>query len=376
MMIASRRTRERRDAFTLIEILVAIGIIAGLMSLAYTAVSGYSDSAREAATATTMIKLQKLIQQRVEGMDRWIDQQQKLGDRGRHEALITRAQFEINTRLNIPPQAGVSRKVAELLVRKEYVRSILPQGRRDVSGMMVGPSTRSAYNLRWAQMIQEQRGQMTPAALNAESAITDVAQLNADSAELLYFSITGAEVFGIPPVDAADFDESEVGDTDEDGLLEFIDAWGNPIRFYRWPTALFNQPLNPDGTVNPDGSIHNAPYRLSQGGAAELLVSGLPGPHPLGPSGFWPQDLLYRDPDDAMGRLTGARLDYPPFAVQIYNATRYHMPDTYHVPLLVSMGRDEELGLEEPYQGNGLAAPVDVGAVEDNVTNRNRRAGD
>ncbi len=34
---------------------------------------------------------------------------------------------------------------------------------------------------------------------------------------------------------ADDFTAREVGDTDGDGLLEFIDAWGEPLQFYRWP---------------------------------------------------------------------------------------------------------------------------------------------
>jgi prepilin-type N-terminal cleavage/methylation domain-containing protein len=32
-----------------------------------------------------------------------------------------------------------------------------------------------------------------------------------------------------------DFTDKEVADTDRDGLPEFIDGWGNPLQFYRWP---------------------------------------------------------------------------------------------------------------------------------------------
>src|SRR5262249_17242527 len=32
-----------------------------------------------------------------------------------------------------------------------------------------------------------------------------------------------------------DFRDTEVKDTDGDGLMEFIDAWGEPLQFYRWP---------------------------------------------------------------------------------------------------------------------------------------------
>jgi hypothetical protein len=39
------------------------------------------------------------------------------------------------------------------------------------------------------------------------------------------------------------FRPSDIGDPDEDGLLEFIDAWGKPIRWIRWP-AGFPSDLN------------------------------------------------------------------------------------------------------------------------------------
>lgn len=32
------------------------------------------------------------------------------------------------------------------------------------------------------------------------------------------------------------FKDSEVADTDGDGMPEFVDAWGNPLLFFRWPT--------------------------------------------------------------------------------------------------------------------------------------------
>ena len=32
-----------------------------------------------------------------------------------------------------------------------------------------------------------------------------------------------------------DFSDKEVQDTDGDGLLEFVDAWGEPLQWYRWP---------------------------------------------------------------------------------------------------------------------------------------------
>jgi prepilin-type N-terminal cleavage/methylation domain-containing protein len=54
--------------------------------------------------------------------------------------------------------------------------------------------------------------------------------------EMLYAILVG----GAGPLGSAfspdDFTEREVRDTDNDGLMEFVDAWGRPLQFYRWPT--------------------------------------------------------------------------------------------------------------------------------------------
>jgi prepilin-type N-terminal cleavage/methylation domain-containing protein len=62
-----------------------------------------------------------------------------------------------------------------------------------------------------------------------------------------------------------DFTDKEVQDTDNDGLPEFVDAWGQPLQFFRWPLlyhsdiqrgqlivssgAPVDQSLNPPGTL-------------------------------------------------------------------------------------------------------------------------------
>jgi prepilin-type N-terminal cleavage/methylation domain-containing protein len=54
-------------------------------------------------------------------------------------------------------------------------------------------------------------------------------------AEVLYALL----VEGLSPLGSSfsreDFTNKEVQDTDGDGLPEFVDAWGEPIQFYRWP---------------------------------------------------------------------------------------------------------------------------------------------
>jgi hypothetical protein len=60
-------------------------------------------------------------------------------------------------------------------------------------------------------------------------------------AECLYLIVTMSTSDG---AGREHFSEEEVGDKDDDGLPEFLDGWGRPISFLRWP-AGFNSPLQP-----------------------------------------------------------------------------------------------------------------------------------
>jgi hypothetical protein len=48
------------------------------------------------------------------------------------------------------------------------------------------------------------------------------------------------------------FKESEIGDTDGDGALEFLDGWGHPINFLRWAPGFDSQiQLNANNYTGP-----------------------------------------------------------------------------------------------------------------------------
>ncbi len=59
---------------------------------------------------------------------------------------------------------------------------------------------------------------------------------------------------------AEDFTAREVQDTDKDGLLEFVDAWGEPLQFYRWPIYYGTAPGSSDSQTgsNPYGGFSDA----------------------------------------------------------------------------------------------------------------------
>ena len=237
------------------------------------------------------------------------------------------------------------------------------------------------------------------------------------SSELLYYTLVHAGNFGASPAVADQFTTAEVADTDDDGFLEFVDAWGNPLRFYRWPTRLMD-PDYPTALpgIQPDLSNASDPtdvlitYQEDDGTgtlvtktagqrivdndlerpAANLLIKGLPPAPFLLPNNAIPRDLLLVDPDDPVGRIYAdmERLDGTngkPQLLNEYVEFWYHTPDCYHVPLIVSAGLDGELGLFEPSDSPNLGhlamydVSVPLGTIidrlSDNITNRNKRAG-
>lgn len=118
--------------------------------------------------------------------------------------------------------------------------------------------------------------------------------------------------------------------TELDDDLPQVDAWGNSIRFYLWPTRLFRD--SPTAT--------------------KLILAGR----------YYTSKDLARDPEDPLGLL----VSIPNFEAN------FHTPCVYHIALYVSAGPDGKLGLYEPTDVPNfgyLAAPI-PGADEDLMDNQ------
>src|SRR5271157_1685946 len=96
-------------------------------------------------------------------------------------------------------------------------------------------------------------------------------QHNTARSETLYAIL----VEGVGPLGSVfnrdDFSDREVKDTDGDGLPEFVDAWGQPLQFFRWPLLYHSETQKGqvidywDYTQTPPAAtpneIFNPPYR-------------------------------------------------------------------------------------------------------------------
>jgi prepilin-type N-terminal cleavage/methylation domain-containing protein len=345
-----------RRAFTLIELLVVVTIIAILMTLVVRVVGGLISQGRDAATKTTISKIQSLLNSRAQAFDRLMK---------RNGYLAGTPEYQIAGTL-----AGGSSDYQNVLARKLLLVKYFPQSSAELADNSVG--TRNMANL-YPKLFSG--GQP-----NA----------NADSSEILYDFLTQENVLGDTPVGTDAFSAAEVQDTDGDGLPEFVDGWGHKLRFYRWPTRLFNsQGQNANGTMNAPTAADIA--------NASVLLSTLPSY-----SGNVLRDIQ-RDPDDPLqlcrnGITINANTSifenyqFPSATVPLGNQTTpfvyLHTPATYHVFLVISCGPDGTggtgpgcgLGIYEPddLANNGhLGAAIsgEQDALTDNIVSLGIRAG-
>jgi prepilin-type N-terminal cleavage/methylation domain-containing protein len=326
------RWAERRAAFTLVEILTVVTIIAILMTITVAVVGGLLGQAREAATNTTLSKIQSLMNSRRQAFDRLT--QRKGFFTGTFEYQFAQKFFPAST----------TKPVASKLLQMKY----FPQSANDLNFLMFTVyQNNPAAQLQFANMypklfqsfVNNPAGFIAPAVLNGPGGNPVTNQ------EILYNVLT-ENVIGDSPLGTDAFSASEVVTEPSPqlttaGLPYFVDAWKGPIRFYRWPTRLFrsggagatithSQP--PATAANADGS-----YDVTN---SMIVFSSLP----VFTGQLW-QDLG-RDPDDPLQTCMG---------INNFEAM-FHTPATYHIPLIVSAGPDGQLGMALPDAAD--AAPI------------------
>lgn len=77
-------------------------------------------------------------------------------------------------------------------------------------------------------------------------------------AECLYLIMATSFVGGSPALEA--IPPANIGDTDNDGLLEILDGWGNPLGFIRWPVGYFDPELSIDKTIPDEFDLFRSDY--------------------------------------------------------------------------------------------------------------------
>lgn len=315
------RTQQGRGGFTMIELLVVVGLVLFLMTVTVAAVSNAIGVARENATKATILKIHGLMQQRIDAFNRAMERT----NLSQNSPPVRKMSNEWMSAYSMVPPP----KVLEVLVKKQFFQARFPQhfGESPGADLSTLVQTGVTYN-----GLKHNRA--------------------TESAALLYWILTNSEVYGVAPVDESEFSSAEVQDSDGDGLKEFVDGWGRPLRFYRWPTHLIRPG---DGSSVGAGLIADSSAPGGVGFApinrqlAGLIWSGLP----AAPTVAGELDPLARDPDDPTGQvyrwasnLTGS---VTPTAALTTVQNFFGTPNTYHAFLIISAGPDGVLGMQEPY---------------------------
>lgn len=213
-----------RRGVTLVELLVAVSIIAVLGTAILGVASVAMDTARESRTKQTVAKLHSLISERY---GQYSLRRVKL-DQNVQKAIES---IPANT-----PQQRQERDrlkhLARLYALREMVMSEMPDRWSDVT---LAPFGQGYGFYAYCDAPVSEGASLPPRYGVGATYLRDYDRLRPSlenqSAECLYLTIMNACAESEP---RAIFQEREIGDTDGDGALEFLDAWGKPISWLRW----------------------------------------------------------------------------------------------------------------------------------------------
>jgi prepilin-type N-terminal cleavage/methylation domain-containing protein len=307
----------KRRAVTLVELLITLAIMAIIAAAVLGTASAAMESARRSRTQSTITKLDRLLTEALAGYaTRRVDV---------HPDYRNSITFSFRG-----ADAGRATQDVRLLAARELIKYEMPD--------------------RWTDVIDD------PKILNAQPSLairyrSVYANLKGDAATKARYQ--GAETLFLVVMAATgdgeartQFQSAEIGDVDEDGAQEFVDGWGNPISWLRWPEA-FGPPSTDADPLDP--------YRRDK-------------PDSTGPTA---NQYKQQEGEPRLHNVAKVLGEFLP-------ALRDDRPARYVAPLVYSMGRDGESGINakaddwaaglNPFSGEGVGQ-VQSEAATDNLHN-------
>lgn len=324
------RRQTSRNAFTLIEILVVLIILSILSAMVTTAVSGVRTTARESRTKRIISVVDSVIAEQYEQL--------------RYRPLPV----EIPSLYNFAPNGAVvgyevladeSARV-RLMMLRDLQRMELPDRYTDITAPPAAMFAAASAVVEVADQIVQSRADKSQRRLfqvawydtslsldNLPPKVTSYrSRLSGDEtpehqgAECLYLILSTSFVGGQPAIGA--IPDANIGDTDDDGMPEILDGWGQPLQYVRWPVGF---------TPSITGSVPNVDFEIT---------------------------VDVEKPDD----FDLFRADYayvasegPAWVTDVKNQGKKHRPWLMK-PMIFSTGEDEEGGIAlNPGDQPGLA---------------------
>jgi len=280
-MAHKRRLANDRSAFTLVEILVVIAIIAILAALTTAGIFQVVGSQRASNTRATMSAVMKALKQH---WDFVIAEARKEPPSPAARALAG------------PDPTGERAKVIWVKLR---LMEAFPMTFAEIANPSVYtpaanpyiPTGMRKYNSTYLKLLQQSKAfPVVPPQKPSETSACLILALSINRGG----AAINPDTFG-----------SSVVDTDADGLREFVDGWGNPLYFYRFPTpqnwndlqltntapagsreANFCDPIDPNGTLLDPPPPTPPTWPAASRAAFEALV------HKISPTGKPPANYV------------------------------------------------------------------------------------
>ena len=233
--------KKKDHGFTLIELLVVIAILAAVSGMFVLAYRGAQQESNLQKTRSTIQKINEVITSRMQEYE----------------------SYPVPLGISATASAGAGSKPAlvdraRLLMLREIIRTEMPDHPDDLKAtkfwtdisnppVVIRPIQTGLFDGGFPVLVP--RTNIQPVALTSRAAalyarLASTISILVDepwdkshaNAELLYLIVEASELDGSSAIEL--FGKSEIGDTDNDGLNEFLDGYGNPIRWIRWPSGF------------------------------------------------------------------------------------------------------------------------------------------
>lgn len=256
----------RHSGLTLVELLVTIGLITIVSSMFMVAYRAAATEASNIRTQGTIRKISEVLMARMQEYENYPVNFVKdasntyslaIPEEAREVIPVNDTEFESKGILVERLRVMILRDIIaqEMPDNRDDVKRVLPIMRRYWTGLAVPRPNIGPLSIFTS-------GTESPRAARLRTRLT---QTRADwydwinNSELLYLTIEDSTLNGSSAIEL--FGRTEIGDTDNDGFLEFLDAYRQPIQWVRWPTGFpetirFHPDLL-DPSFNVDGFAAN-----------------------------------------------------------------------------------------------------------------------
>lgn len=231
--ISHRRAARRRGGFTLIELLVVTTILLLLASTALFAMWGAQEQAREARARAQLARVEFLMTEKWESFKTI-----------RVPVLPSRVPPTIGSVVSINSRA---RAFVRLTALRERMRLELPDRRADLMvppAVTTSPALYAAYLRRLGRLLGTTPPNVTPTVANINWNRWTYQHQGAECLHLILSQMKDGDRNALEA-----FRTSEIGDTDNDGMPEVLDPWGQPLSFLRWAPGYVSDPASGPGVV-------------------------------------------------------------------------------------------------------------------------------